>query len=144
MDIASACLVGKRCRYDGQSRQDTHIKKLYDQGKVMAVCPECLAKLAIPRCPSEIVGGDGSVVLRGKAKVMAKNGSDRTEEFLQGAKRTLEIAIKQGADCAYLKSKSPSCGCGKIYDGSFSAKLKNGDGVTAALLKQNGIKVKQV
>lgn len=144
MDIASACLVGIKCRYDGQAREDENIKKMYDQGLIKAVCPELLAKLKSPRCPSEIADGDGNDVLQGRARVKAQDGGDLTAEFLLGAQKTLEIAEKCGSARAYLKSKSPSCGCGRIYDGSFSGNLREGDGVTAALLKKNGIEVTEI
>ncbi len=144
MDIASACLAGVRCRYDGESRPDVKITEMYEQGLVKLVCPECLAGLKAPRCPSEIVGGDGGDVLEGTARVMAQDGGNRTAEFIKGAEKTLETAKKLGAQRAWLKSKSPSCGCGRIYDGTFSATLRSGDGVTAALLKRNGIDVIEV
>lgn len=144
LDIASACLVGKKCRYDGEARENENVRQMYLRGEVMAVCPECFAGLPIPRCPSEIAGGEGKDVLCGQAKVLAKDGSDRTKEFLTGARKTLAQARRCGARCAYLKAKSPSCGCGAIYDGTFSGTLKAGDGVTSALLKQNGIKVIEV
>ncbi len=144
MDIASACLVGKKCRYDGESREDKEIKKLYLEGKVKAVCPECLAGLAIPRCPSEISGGEGKDVLDGNAVVIAQDGSNRTAEFLEGAYKALEAAKRQGAKRAYMKSKSPSCGVTAIYDGSFSGKLKKGSGVASELLRRNGIEVIEV
>lgn len=144
MDIASACLVGRKCRYDGEAREDADIRKLYEQGKVKPVCPEQLAKLPAPRCPSEIVGGDGEDVLGGRARVMARDGGDRTGAFLDGAEKTLRIAKECGARRAYLKSKSPSCGCGRICDGTFSGVLRDGDGVTAALLKKHGIDVTEV
>lgn len=144
MDIASACLTGKKCRYDGEAREDAKIKRLYEQGKVKAVCPECLAGMKIPRCPSEIAGGDGEDVLQGRACVLGQDGSDRTQEFLEGAGKTLAAAKACGAKRAYMKSKSPSCGVAAIYDGTFSGKLKPGMGVTSALLKQNGIEVIEV
>ncbi len=144
MDIASACLAGVKCRYDGEARPDHRIMEMHRQGEVKLVCPEVLAGLAAPRCPSEIFGGDGEDVLVGLAKVRAKDGVDRTAEFIEGAWQTLKLARDCGARCAYLKSKSPSCGCGRIYDGSFSGKLRSGDGVTAALLKKHGISVIEV
>lgn len=144
MDIASACLVGIKCRYDGEAREDANIKKMYEDGLVLPVCPECLAKLPVPRCPSEIVGGDGVDVLAGRACIKAQDGSDRTKEFIAGAKKTLATAQKNGAERAYLKSKSPSCGLGRIYDGTFSGTLREGDGVTSALLKNHGIEVIEV
>lgn len=144
MDIASACLVGKKCRYDGESREDESIKKLYREGKLKPVCPECLAGLKSPRCPSEIIGGDGKDVLKGRAKVFGKDGADRTREFIEGAKKTLDEAKLCGAVKAYMKSKSPSCGVYAVYDGTFSGKLREGCGVASALLKENSIEVVEV
>jgi uncharacterized protein YbbK (DUF523 family) len=144
MDIASACLVGKKCRYDGEYREDPDIKKLFIKGRVKPVCPECLAGLKVPRCPSEIIGGDGKDVLAGKAKVMGQDGSDRTNEFMEGAKKTLIIAKSCGASRAYMKAKSPSCGLMRIYDGTFSGIIKEGCGVTSAFLLENGIEVVEV
>lgn len=144
MDIASACLIGRKCRYDGESREDPEIKKLYSGGRLKPVCPECLAGLKIPRCPSEITGGDGGDVLYGRAKVISQDGNDLSREFIEGAKKVLEAAQECGAKRAYMKSKSPSCGCSMIYDGTFSGELKPGAGVTVALLKENGIEVIEV
>jgi uncharacterized protein YbbK (DUF523 family) len=144
MDICSACLTGRKCRYDGEAREDKRIKERWEAGKLKALCPECLAKLPIPRCPSEISGGDGGDVLDGRARVLAQDGGDLTLEFIEGARKFLEAAQRCGAKRAYLKAKSPSCGCGRIYDGNFSGKLRGGDGVTAALLKRNGIEVTEV
>jgi uncharacterized protein YbbK (DUF523 family) len=144
MDICSACLTGTKCRYDGETRTNAQIRNRYEAGELKAVCPECFAKLSIPRCPSEIVGGDGEDVLDGKARVLAQDGGDRTAEFIEGAQKTLEAAQRCGAKRAYLKSKSPSCGCGRIYDGTFTGVLRGGDGVTAALLKRHGIEVVEV
>jgi uncharacterized protein YbbK (DUF523 family) len=100
--------------------------------------------MPVPRCPSEISGGDGEDVLEGRARVVAQDGSDRTAEFIAGAQKTLEAARRCGAKRAYMKAKSPSCGCGRIYDGTFSAVLRSGDGVTTALLKRHGIEVIEV
>jgi uncharacterized protein YbbK (DUF523 family) len=144
MDIASACLVGKKCRYDGEARENEEIKQLYLEGRVKAVCPECLAGLKSPRCPSEISGGDGNDVLEGKARVIAEDGGDITQEFVEGAYKVLDAAKACGAKRAYMKSKSPSCGLGVIYDGTFSENLKPGMGVTSALLLKNGIEVIEV
>jgi uncharacterized protein YbbK (DUF523 family) len=144
MDIASACLIGKKCRYDGEAREDPEIKKLYIDGKVKPVCPECLAGLKVPRCPSEIISGDGKDVLEGRAKVIGQDRSDRTKEFIEGAEKTLEAARSCSAVMAYMKAKSPSCGLTRIYDGTFSGRIKEGCGVTSALLLENGIKVVEV
>ncbi|MBT7122039.1 MAG: DUF523 domain-containing protein, partial [Clostridia bacterium] len=115
-----------------------------EQGKVIPVCPELLAGYTTPRNPCEITLGQGSDVLSGKATVVDIDGIDQTAEFIKGAELTLELAQSHNAKRAYLKSQSPSCGCGEIYDGSFSGDLRQGDGVTTALLKQNGIKVVEV
>lgn len=144
MDIASACLVGYKCRYDGQASEDAGVKKKYEQGLVKPVCPELLAKLPVPRHPSEIVGGDGKDVLAGRARVMAQDGADITQEFVEGSQKTLDIAKQCGAKRAYLKAKSPSCGCGLIYDGTFSGQTKEGDGVTSVILKKHGIEVIEI
>lgn len=144
MDIASSCLAGEKCRYNGEAAEDKRIKQMYLDGMIKLVCPEVLGGLSTPRSPSEIVGGDGKDVIAGKAKVMAKDGSNVTDEFIDGARKTVDIAKQCGAKCAYLKSNSPSCGCGRIYDGSFSGKMCVGDGVTAVLLKENGIQVFEV
>lgn len=79
MDIASACLTGRKCRYDGESREDPEIKKLYDEGRIKAVCPECLAGLKVPRCPSEITGGDGRDVLRAAPRHMVLSSFKRRQ-----------------------------------------------------------------
>lgn len=142
--LVSACLLGERCRYDGRGKPNQELISL-SKNELIPVCPELLGGPTTPRSPAEIVGGgDGHDVLEGRAKVMSKDGRDVTGYFVKGAYAALEIAKKENATEAYLKSKSPSCGCGKIYDGTFSGKLKTGDGVTAALLKKNGIKVKVV
>ena len=109
--------------------------------ELVPVCPEQLGGLSTPRPPAEIVGGDGADVLDGSASVITVDGEDKTSEFLGGAHQTLEIAKSHNAAHAVLKSKSPSCGCGQIYDGTFSGKLGAGDGVTAVLLRRHGISV---
>jgi uncharacterized protein YbbK (DUF523 family) len=105
------------------------------------VCPEVQGGLSVPRVPAEIQGGTGEDVLEGKAKVVNMNGQDVTEQFLKGANQALQIAQSVGAKEALLTERSPSCGCGLIFDGSFKGRFIAGDGVTAALLKKNGIKV---
>ena len=139
--VISACLLGVRCRYDGgDSRNQTAMrhKKTY---QLIPVCPEESGGLPTPRPPAEIVGGDGNDVLDGTAKVMTDDGTDVTEAFLKGAHHALEVAQSNGATHVILKSRSPSCGCGDIYDGTFSGTLTSGDGVTTALLKRHGITV---
>jgi uncharacterized protein YbbK (DUF523 family) len=140
----SACLAGKRCRYDGSARPNEQVMALVEKGGAFAFCPECLAGLKIPRTPSEIIGGEGADVLMGMAKVVSKDGTDRTEEFLLAAKKTLEICLEKNISEVWLKSKSPSCGVLRIYDGTFSGALRHGCGVTAAYLSQNGIKTIEI
>ena len=131
MKIISACLIGIPCRWDALSKQQDKIIEIFKQGELIPLCPEQLGGLATPREPSEIVGD----------RVLSKNGKDVTDEFYRGAKIILGIAKELNCTQAILKAKSPSCGCGKIYDGTFSGKLINGDGITAKLLKENGIEV---
>lgn len=139
--LVSACLRGLYCRYDGKSKMNPDLLSLKERYLMIPVCPELFGGLPIPREPSEIVGGSGYDVMEGKAKVIAKDGGDRTSDFIKGAYETLALAKNAGIKKAVFKSRSPSCGCGKIFDGSFSGKMISGDGVTASLLKQNGIEV---
>ncbi len=139
MILVSACLSGKNCAYDGKNRLNQEIKDMVDKNLAIPICPEVLGGRTIPRTKTEIKGGTGSDVLNGRAKVFDENGKDSTEEFLKGARLALDIAKKHNIKKAILKSKSPSCGVGKIYDGTFKGKLIDGDGVTAALLKKEGI-----
>ena len=142
--IISACLLGVPCRYDGgHSRNETAMqhKETY---QLIPVCPEEAGGLPTPRPPAEIVGGDGNDVLDGKAKVMTADGVDVTEAYLQGAHHALAVAQTHAATHVILKARSPSCGCGDIYHGTFSGTLTSGDGVTTALLKRHGITVTSV
>jgi len=111
------------------------------EGRAVLVCPEVDGGLGTPRPPAEIVGGDGADVLAGRARVVTVQGEDVTEAYIRGAERALRVAEQRGATRAILKARSPSCGSGNIYDGTFSKTLLAGDGVTAALLKMNGIDV---
>ena len=139
--VISACLLGVRCRYDGgDSRHETAIRQ-EERHQLIPVCPEESGGLPTPRPPAEIVGGDGDDVLDGKAKVMTADGTDVTEAYVKGAHHALEVAQSNGATHVILKARSPSCGCGDIYDGTFSGTLTAGDGVTTALLKRHGITV---
>lgn len=139
MYIVSACLAGVKCRYDGKDNLNEEVKALVEQGKAVLVCPEVFGDLPIPRKPCEIVKDD-----KGVERVISVEGVDCTEAFQIGAKNTLEIAKILGATEAILKAKSPSCGCGKIYDGNFNGTLVEGDGLTVRLLKENNIKVRVV
>ncbi|EFF89355.1 LOW QUALITY PROTEIN: conserved hypothetical protein, partial [Streptomyces sp. e14] len=105
-------------------------------------CPEVAGGLPTPRRPAELVGGDGQDVLDGTARVVDDTGRDVTAEFLAGARRALEAARRTGCTEALLMPRSPSCGRGEVYDGSFTGALTRGDGVTAALLERHGITVR--
>ncbi len=129
--LISACLLGVHCRYDGSPKASERVRALTETYTLIPVCPEQLGGLATPRLPSERQG----------ESVVAKDGSDVTEAFYRGAEETLALAQLIGCKTAILKANSPSCGCGHIYDGTFSGRIVPGDGVTAALLKQNGIAV---
>ena len=115
--------------------------ELLNSEKLMPVCPEQLGGLQTPRAPQEIQGGTGEDVLVGRCKVLNINGEDVTQKFITGAEETLKIARLFHIEEFIGKSRSPSCGCGQIYDGTFSRRLIDGDGVTTALLKRNRIRV---
>ena len=132
---ASACLCGHKVRYDGG---DCATQNALPE-RVLPICPEVMGGLPTPRAPAEIVGGDGHDVWAGRARVLDAHGVDVTEDFKQGAKLALQRLQAAHIDMVYLKSKSPSCGQGQIYDGSFSGQLREGDGVSTALFKQYGI-----
>jgi len=131
MIIVSACLAGMNCAYDGRSRTCKAVVELVKNGEAIPVCPEQLGGLTTPRNPVEIVAG----------RVKDRSGKDFTLEFDIGALEVLKIAQLCGAETAILKSRSPSCGHGQVYDGSFNHTLTDGDGFTAALLKAHGISV---
>ena len=127
--LVSACLLGENCRYNATPIAAPDILALLERHTLIPVCPEQLGGLVTPREPAEI-RGDG---------VFSKSGMDVTNNFQRGAEETLRLAKLYGCKYAILKEHSPSCGYGKIYDGSFSGTLTNADGVTAALLAQNGV-----
>lgn len=141
MFLVSACLCGVNCKYNGGNNYNEKICKLYNEGKAVLICPETLGGLKTPRTPSEINKCNAKDVLKYKGKVVNAKGEDVTEEFLFGAIKSLGIAKEMKCKTAILKSKSPSCGCGKVYDGTFTGKLVDGNGITAELLIQNGINV---
>lgn len=140
--LVSACLVGIPCRYDGGSCPHDQLQTLAAQGDVLPLCPEVVGGLPTPRPPAEIQGGDGGDVLEGQARVVNIEGRDVTAQFLTGAHKALRVACRCDIKEAILKARSPSCGVGQTYDGSFSGRLVEGDGVTAALLKREGIIVR--
>lgn len=129
--LVSACLLGENCKYNGGNNKNEEVIKLGNKHTLVAVCPECFAGLSIPRVPSEIKDG----------RVFSKEGKDVSAEFYDGAEKTLYIAEETGCQLAVLKERSPSCGFGEIYDGSFTGTLKRGNGITAQLLSDHGITV---
>lgn len=129
--IVSACLLGNKVRYDGNDSFKEEIAALGEKYELIPVCPEVLGGLSIPRDPAEITGN----------VVLTKKGKDVTDNFNTGAKTVLELCKTNHISKAIMKSKSPSCGKGKIYDGSFSRKLIDGNGITVELLTINNIKV---
>lgn len=139
--LVSSCLAGVPCRYNGKAKADPKIVDAVARGEAVAACAEELGNLPTPRPAAEIVGGDGADVLEGRAAVIDINGEDVSTQFITGAQQVAELATEQGITHAILQDRSPSCGCGAIYDGSHTGKLIEGDGVLAALLKRRGIKV---
>lgn len=131
MILVSACLAGEPCRYNGLGFICPAVAALVASGEALAVCPEVLGGLSTPRPPAEIVA----------SRVLTVVGEDVTAAYQAGAQLALQMARKSGCRTAILKARSPSCGCGQIYDGSFSGRLIPGDGVFAALLKTAGISV---
>lgn len=131
MKLCSACLLGIACRYDGKSKPNAKVLDLAKKEILIPICPEQLGGLATPREAAQRVG----------KRVVTQSGVDLTEAFLKGAKSVLLIAKLMGVNEAILKQKSPSCGCGKVYDGTFSGTIIEGDGVTCELLKKEGIHV---
>ena len=141
--LVSSCLLGEPVRYDGgASRCDGAIlQRWIREGRVVPVCPELAGGLPVPRPPAEITRGGGPEVLAGIARVIERSGRDVTAPYVLGADHTLEMAAAMGIRLAVLKEGSPSCGSGLIHDGSFTGAKRPGLGVTAARLRQAGIRV---
>lgn len=129
--LISACLLGAPCRYDGASRISVPVEALAEKYELIPFCPEIYGGLPTPRTPSERVG----------ERVMMRDGMDVTESFHRGAEAARELCATLGCRLALLKERSPSCGRGRIYDGSFSGRLTDGDGVTAEILQAAGVRV---
>ena len=129
--LVSACLLGEPCRYDAKSKPCEAVIALKEDLELVSVCPEQLGGLPTPRPAAEIKNG----------RAVRKDGTDVTEFFVSGAIEALKTAKTSGCTVAVLKAKSPSCGKGRIYDGTFSGKLTDGSGFTASMLAENGITV---
>lgn len=125
----SACLLGYNCKYNGENNFCLKIINLEDKYELIPICPESFGGLRVPRVPSEIKEG----------KVYSRTGNDVTDHFIKGANSAYEIIKENNIKYAILKSNSPSCGVGMIYDGTFSGNLIPGDGITSKLLKEKGI-----
>ena len=129
--LVSACFLEKGYKYDGGDNFNENIIKLQEKYEFVLICPEVFGGLTTPRLPSEIVGN----------KVLNNVNDDVTEAFHKGALKALELAKLHGCKKAILKAKSPSCGKGVIYDGTFNHMKVNGNGVACQLLLDNGISV---
>lgn len=129
----SSCLLGEPCRYDAAAKPCKPVLDLADKHEILPICPEVAGGLPTPRIPSEITP-DGK-------RVLSQGGEDVTEAFAYGAQACLQDMMRFGCDAAILKSKSPSCGSGLIYDGTFTGTLTEGWGVAAALIRDAGITV---
>jgi len=129
--LVSACLLGINCKYSGDNNLNNKIIEYLKDKEVIPICPEQLGGLKTPRIASEIVGD----------KVINREGQDVTKEYKKGAEESLYIAKLLGVKKALLKESSPSCGSNTIYDGTFTGNKINGIGITAKLLKENGIEV---
>jgi len=129
--LVSACLLGENCKYSGGNNYDPAVAALGERFVLVPVCPEQLGGLPTPRVPSERVG----------ERVLTREGDDVTDAFRLGAEKALEIARANGVRRAVLQERSPSCGCGVIYDGTFSGMLAPGMGVAAQMLADSGIQV---
>lgn len=129
--LVSACLLGTPCRYDGKSKADARVLALREKYELIPVCPEQLGGLPTPRTPSECQDN----------RVITQDGRDVTDNYRRGAEAALALCREHGCTAAVLKERSPSCGCGEIYDGTFSRALISGNGVTAELFLANGLRV---
>ena len=136
MILISACLAGINCKYSGGNNLNPELRDLVNSGKAVPICPEQLGGLVTPRTPAEIIKDSEENI-----KVITKTGTDVTKEYILGAERALAIAKALNIKTAVLQSRSPSCGCGYIYDGTFTKHLIVGNGITAELFIKNGIKV---
>lgn len=133
--LVSACLLGIPCRYDCASCMDRKLVHLAATGALVPICPEMEAGLTSPRLICEITVEDGV------RKVYNKENKDVTAVYELGARKTLARARKEDCHLAIFKKNSPSCGCGQIFDGTFTGTLTEGDGVATQLLKENHISV---
>lgn len=129
--LVSTCLLGVPCRYDGQGNECPGLSELAGRVELVPVCPEQLGGLPTPRTPAERVG----------EKVLTRDGGDVTAQYHRGGELAAALAELMDCQCALLKARSPSCGSGTIYDGTFTGRRVPGDGVAAQAVKALGIPV---
>jgi len=141
--LVSSCLLGAEVRYHGGSAriESPILERWIAENRVVGLCPEVAGGLSVPRPAAECTSGDGEGVLSGTAAVMTGDGNDVTDSLLAGAEHAVAVARSNGIRVAVLKSRSPSCGSSEVYDGSFTGRLIDGSGVTAAALKRAGVHV---
>ena len=129
--LMSACLLGVNCRYSGDGKLMEGVERLMEIAEIIPVCPEILGGLTTPRVPAERVGD----------RVIARDGTDVTMQYQRGARESLHLAQLFGAKYALMKERSPSCGYGVIYDGTFTGNFRSGNGAASELLSENGIRI---
>ena len=129
--LVSACLLGVNCKYDGGNNSSKEIDEFLKDYEIIPICPEIMGGLPTPRLAAEAKGN----------RVINIEGQDVTRNFQKGAEETLFLAKKYDVKKALLKARSPSCGNGKVYDGTFTKTLIDGDGITTKILKENGIEI---
>ncbi len=139
--LISSCLVGNKVRYDGTSKTMDGLELLTRYHELLPICPEVAGGLPIPREKAEIKGNPEDILSGDMGGVYTGSDVDVTEEFLKGAGITLAYCVENKIEAAILKEKSPSCGSNFVYDGTHTGTLISGEGITANLLKKNGIAV---
>ncbi len=127
----SACLAGQKVRYDGKEKRNDELMRLLAGNEVFLLCPEVSGGLPVPRIPAERI----------KGRVINKAGADVSENYMQGSRKCLRILKENNVFIAILKARSPACGKGMIYDGTFSGSMTERDGTFAELCRQEGIAV---
>lgn len=135
MILISSCLVGVNCRYNGKNSFNNKVQEIFLNNQSICLCPETLGGLSTPRKPCEIINSNGNLL------VLTKDKNDCTKEYFKGANLILKICLELNVSIAILKSKSPACGLGKIFDGSHTNKLIDGNGILANLLLENNIAI---
>lgn len=130
--LVSACLLGENCKYNGGNNCSPAILDFLKDKQVIPICPEILAGMPAPRPPVEVNG----------SRVLRKNGEDVTDAYCSGVCKAMQIAAQQPIDLVILKSRSPTCGVGQRYDGTFTGTLVNQSGLFAEVLQRAGYLVK--